>query len=47
MVKKINKKKSILILKKQLDAIKVVRDWNFHVRKMNLTCTEEKTNELK
>lgn len=36
--------KSILILKKQLVSIKVIRDWNFHLRKMNLTCTEEKTN---
>lgn len=47
MVKKKLKKKSIVKLKKQLIAIKPIRDWNFHVRKVNLTCTDEKMNELK
>lgn len=43
MVKKQNKKNPTnLILKKQMIAIKVTRDWKFHVRKMTLTCTEKK-----
>lgn len=41
MVKKKNKKKSILILKKRLVATKVIRDWNFRIKKMNSTCIEK------